>query len=95
MRCLVFVKFLSEGPLPPEVFFARLNARWSWLGKSNELGNGENNNRTSTAALCITDYESMEQLTLDLAIMPSAGISNVEIVPINEDTEFVQQEDVR
>ena len=94
MRCLVFVRFMPEGSLPPEDFFARLNSKWSWLGKANEIGSGYNNNRASTAALCITDYESIEQLTLDLAIMPGAGISNIEIVPISEEPELAEKEEV-
>ena len=84
---------MPEGSLSPEDFLARLNSRWSWLGKANEIGNVENNNRTSTAALCITDYESVEQLTLDLAIMPGAGISNIEVVPLSEEPELAVKEE--
>jgi hypothetical protein len=36
------------------------------------------------SAICIADYESLEQLTMDLSIMPGAGIANIEIVPISE-----------
>ena len=82
MRCLVFVKFLPGGSLAPEEFFARLNAQWWWLEDHND--STERHTPSSRSAICIADYESVEQLALDLSIMPGAGISNVEVVPILE-----------
>lgn len=89
MRCLVFVKFMPEGSLPAEVFFTHLNASWTWLGKANETINsrGGTTNQTPSAALCITNCESIKQLTLDLVTMPGAGIDKVEVVPLGEEQE--------
>jgi len=90
MQCLVLVKFLPEGSLSPEEFFSRINARWSWLENTDdsELGKArvcETGVRSPRSAICIADYESIEQLAIDLATMPGAGISNVEVVPISEE----------
>jgi hypothetical protein len=92
MQCLVLVKFQSGGSLPPEEFFRRLNTRWQWLesreGESANAFPGKANHVPSVrSAVCIADYESIEQLTIDLTIMPGAGISSVEVVPIHEKNE--------
>ena len=90
MQCLVLVKFLSGGALPPEEFFRRIDARWSWLEETDDAGlqseeSGGSGDVTSVrSALCIADFDSIEQLTMDLAIMPGAGISSVEVVPVSE-----------
>jgi hypothetical protein len=90
MHCLVLVKFLPEGSLSPEEFFTRINARWSWIESTNDTDLERTcfsraNDRSPKSAICIADYESIQQLALDLAIMPGAGISNVEVVPISEE----------
>jgi hypothetical protein len=95
MRCLVFVKFFPGGSLPPEEFFTRINAQWSHLEDTQgmELDNTlekPDRERLPKSAICIADYDSIEQLAMDLAIMPGAGISNVEVVPISEETEIKQ-----
>lgn len=90
MRCLVFVKFLPGGSLPPGEFFARINARWSRLEDTRDVA-GQGNPphlQSPRSAICIADYDSIEQLAIDLAIMPGAGISNVEVVPISEEMEL-------
>jgi hypothetical protein len=80
MKCLIFVKFLPEGSLPPAVFLSRLNARWGYIeeGSSTERAG-------AGSAICIADYESIEQLTLDLSVMPGAGIASIEVVPFPDD----------
>ena len=88
MYCLVLVKFLPEGSLSPEEFFSRINARWSWLEIRDDVDLGEvcldrTNVRSPRSAICIADYDSIEQLAMDLATMPGAGISNVEVMPIS------------
>jgi len=80
MQCLVFVKFLPGGSLSPEEFLSRINAQWSWFEEVRD-------NELPRSALCITDYESIEQLTIDLSIMPGAGISNVEVLPVYQKME--------
>ena len=93
MRCLVLVRFLPGGSLPPEEFFARLDAQWSWIeGTDDKASTTKDNNDAfrsgqARAAVGIADYESVEQLAVDLAIMPGAGISNVEVVPIADEAE--------
>jgi hypothetical protein len=93
MRCLVFVKFLPGGSIPPDEFFLRINAKWSHLEQiedtesKNALGK-TTRPQSPKSAICIADYDSIEQLTTDLAIMPGAGISNVEVVPISEETDY-------
>lgn len=80
------MKFLPEGSLPPEEFFARINARWSHLEDSENASPKETTRLHSPkSAICIADYESIDQLTMDLAVMPGAGISNIEIVPIPDE----------
>ncbi len=89
MRCLVLVRFLPGGSLPPDEFFARLQAKWMWLegGNSGLRSMSDRNSATfgqPRAAVGIADYDSVEQLSIDISIMPGAGISNVEVVPIEE-----------
>ncbi len=38
----------------------------------------------SRAAVGVADYDSVEQLSIDISIMPGASISNVEVIPIEE-----------
>lgn len=93
MRCLVLVKFLPGGSVAPEELFARINARWSWLEETHNTGSKEakvnrmTDTQTPRTVICITDYESIEQLAADLAVMPGAGISNVEVFPVSESEE--------
>jgi hypothetical protein len=93
MRCLVFVKFLPGGSLAPEEFFARINAQWSWLEDMRDSNPGKAIFETGAhtqyprSAICITDYDSIEQLSIDLSIMPGAGISNIEVLPLSEEVE--------
>lgn len=90
MRCLVMVKFLPGGSLPPEDFFARINARWSHLDNPEDTGLEQAFPSKPRSGVCIADYDSIEQLTLDLAVMPGAGIANIEVVPISGETELEQ-----
>lgn len=93
MQCLVFVKFLEGCSVPPDSFLSRINAKWSWLEETNETDppatefEGISRLQPPRSAICIADYESIEQLAIDLAIMPGAGISQVEVVPLSEETE--------
>jgi hypothetical protein len=93
MRCLVFVKFLSGGSLAPEEFFGRINAQFCWLEDEHDTESKEsdfgriNHAQSPRSAFCIAEYEAIEQLAIDLSIMPGAGISNVEVVPISEEVE--------
>jgi hypothetical protein len=91
----VYVKFLPGGSIPPEEFFARINAQWHWLedahnGESRNAGSGRNTfAQLPKSAICIADYDSIQQLAIDLAIMPGAGISNVEVIPVSEEMELI------
>jgi hypothetical protein len=90
MQCLVLVKFLPDGSISPEEFFTRIKARWYWL-EDIQNNNPEEKGlsktvriKTARSAMCIADYESIEQLAIDLSIMPGAGISEVEVLPVAE-----------
>jgi hypothetical protein len=95
MRCLVFVKFLPGGSLAPEEFFAHINAQSSWVEDGcmniyDEVNHKRINHRQSPkSAICVAEYESIEQLAIDLSIMPGAGISNIEVIPFSEEMELV------
>lgn len=87
------MKFLPGGSLPPEEFFTRINAQWSHLEDIEDMESENALEKTTRvqspkSAICIADYDSIEQLAMDLAIMPGAGISNVEVVPISEEIEL-------
>jgi hypothetical protein len=93
MWCLVYVKFLPGGSIAPEEFFSRINAQWSCiedyeLKSELDYATPPFKRPSRKTALCIADYDSIEQFTIDLAIMPGAGISAVEVVPIQEETDF-------
>ena len=93
MLFLVLVKFLPGGSLSPEEFFSRIHASWSWIDPVNEqstLDRPENlltHSSNVKSAMCIAELESIEQLAIDVAIMPGAGISNIEVVPIPTEKE--------
>lgn len=90
MRCLVFVKFLPGGSLSPEEFFARIKSEWNCVedGPGNRPGEDNRERKAHTqkarSAICIAEYDSIQQLAIDLAIMPGAGISNVEVLPVSD-----------
>ena len=94
MRCLVFVEFARGGSIPPTEFFMRMKAIWSYVKETEsgekETGSPSRNTSTQSAkcGICIADYDSIEQLTTDLAIMPGAGISNVQVFPFSEETDI-------
>ncbi len=96
MRCLVFVEFLPGGSIPPTEFFLRMKAIWSYVKNSENQKTETNNLQGKTIAqfaksgICVADYDSIEQLTTDLTIMPGAGISNVQIFPLSEEADFEQ-----
>ena len=89
MRCLVKVDFLPGGSLPPAVFFSSLNAIWSHIESplcKSEIpeDRGPSTQKLPVSGLCIADYDSIEQLSIDLAIMPGAGIAEIEVIPLSE-----------
>lgn len=90
MKYLIYVEFLPEGALSPEEFFARINAGWMWLD-NRDTRSGETGLRRvfrkkrPRFAACITEYDSMKQLSLDLVTMPGAGIANVRLKVLSGD----------
>jgi hypothetical protein len=95
MMFAVYVKFLPGGSIPPEEFFARINAQWYWLedtynAESRNASSGRNTVvQSPKSAICLADYDAVQQLAIDLAIMPGAGISNVEVIPVSEEMEII------
>jgi hypothetical protein len=43
--------------------------------------------QSSRSAFAIADYLSIEQLAIDLAVIPGAGIAGIEVFPITETEE--------
>jgi len=89
MRYLVFVKFLPGGSLAPGEFFVRIKAQWHWIEVMPDDESAKTRPQSARSAICISDYDSIEQFSIDLSTMPGAGISNVEVVPVSEGTELV------
>jgi hypothetical protein len=94
MRCLCYAKFPSSGTIPPSEFFAHIGTIWSYIEdntkttiKTSNLGLTRNN-QFPVSIVFITDCKSLEQLSSDLARMPCAGISNVEVFPMPGKKEF-------
>ena len=87
MKCLVFVRFLPDGAMQPEDFFSQVNAEWSLVEEFEDKRlQGENvqtqKTRKVKSGICIADYDSIEQLSIDLAGMPGTGILNIEIMTV-------------
>ncbi len=91
MRYLVFVRFLPGGALAPDEFFAHINAHWRFLEDTEDRESKTTGSERTPhlipprSAVCIVENKSIEELAIDLATMPGAGISNVEVRPISED----------
>ena len=94
MRCLCYAKFLSSGAIPPSEFFAYIATQWSFIEDSSKVviktsNYGKKlNHLLPQSIVFITDCKSVEELTSDLATMPGAGISNIEIFPVPEMVEY-------
>jgi hypothetical protein len=94
MRCLCYAKFLPSGSITPGEFFAHVGTKWSCVEDTpNPLVNTSNlgkfrNRSLPKSIVFITDCQSVEQLTSDLATLPGAGISNFEIFPVPEVLEY-------
>lgn len=95
MQCLVFVKFLPGGSVAPEEFFEHINAKFSWIeGQDCVLPEGvdfyrDDYHEFPKMAICVAEIESIEQLAIDLSIMPGAGISNIEVMPFYEKEKLI------
>lgn len=95
MQCLVFVKFLPGGSIAPEELFAHINAKLNWVeGQDSIMPEGVNLikddfHQLPKTAICVAEYDSIEQLAIDLSIMPGAGISNIEVIPFYEEMESI------
>jgi hypothetical protein len=94
MKCLVFVKFLPGGSLTPDQFFSHLNAGWGWYDGADDVVTVDENQYNSgkqhpkvLSAVCVADYDSIQQLAIDISIMPGAGIAGIEVMPVPEEAE--------
>ncbi len=93
MMLAVYVEFLPGGSMPPDEFFARINARWYRVEEPSDAEPGNAGVERPAQAqvprsgICITDYDSVQQLAIDLAVKPDAGIANMEMFPAHEKAE--------
>ena len=94
MRCLCYAKFLTSGGVPPSEFFAHIATQWSCIEDSQKTtiktsNYGKNHcHLLPQSIVFIADCKSVEELTTELATMPGAGISNIEIFPVPEMVEY-------
>jgi hypothetical protein len=95
MRCLCYAECMDNGTIAPGEFFAHISTKWSCLGdsskaeyKTSKYRTAHNNRQLPHSIIFITDCLSVEQLTSDLAAMPGAGISSLEIFPVPEMVEY-------
>ena len=90
MRCLCYAKFLSAEAIRPGEFSAHLGSVWTCIEDSSKTTTNISNlgvtrdQPISKSIVFITDCKSIAQLTSDLETMPGAGISNIEVFPIQE-----------
>jgi hypothetical protein len=93
MRCLCYAKFLSNGTIPLSEFFAHLGTEWSCIEETPGTLKTSNldvvrNQLLPKSIVFIADCMSIEQLTSDLATLPGACISRLEIFPVPEVLEY-------
>ncbi|MFZ2038201.1 MAG: hypothetical protein WCC72_09440 [Dehalococcoidales bacterium] len=94
MRCLCYAKFLPGGAITPGEFFAHIGSKWSCIEDSSRkiqtdtVNEGIQNRLMPHAIVFITECKSIKQLTADLATMPGAGISGLEIFTVKEVLEY-------
>lgn len=94
MRCLCHAKFMSNGSIAPGEFFAHIGTKWSCVEDTPNVSIHPSNPAVARKHLLpksivfIVDCQSVKQLTSDLATLPGAGISNVEIFPLPEVVEY-------
>ncbi len=89
MVCVIRVKFLSEVSISPNEFFVCMKPVWSSFETPSETTNmnaGIISRRRINphTAICIANCDSVEQLSREIAIMPGAGVESIEIVPLSE-----------
>jgi hypothetical protein len=95
MRCLCCVKFLPGGAITPGEFFAHIGPKWSCIEDSTmkierdaENERIKHNHLLPRAIIFVTECKSINQLKSDFAKLPGAGISGLEIFPVQEVLEY-------
>ena len=94
MSCLCYVKFLSTGAISLGEFFAHLDTEWSSIEDTTKTATNNSNSGMvrngllPKSVIFIADCKSVEQLASDLARLPGAGISCLEIFPVPELVEY-------
>ncbi len=94
MQCLAVVTFLPGCSLPPEEFSKHLKHRWTWIENTADIHipkpnfNETHHSLPAKFTVFIADYESVEQMAMDLAIIPGAGISSIEILPVSYGSKY-------
>ena len=94
MRCLCYAKFSPAGTISLGEFFTHLGAEWSCIEDTTKaVTNTSNlgmapNGLIPESIVFIADCKSLEQLASDLAKLPGAGISCLEIFPVPEVLEY-------
>jgi hypothetical protein len=84
MLYLVKVRFMPGGSMCPEEFFRRINAVWCMTESKDEGAHvrsvrGAGGGEAEVNGFCIAEFDSIEQLAVDLSVMPGAGIANISI----------------
>ena len=90
LKCLCYAKFLSNGSVSHDEFFAHMGAKWvniedtSTASNKNVHRNLTHNNLLRKSIVFVIDCKTPEQIASALATMPGAGISNIEVFPVPE-----------
>lgn len=94
MVYVIRVKFLSKMSISPNEFFATLKPVWSATENSSGTGGsyaGSISRRLTNpqSVVCMADCDSVEELSRQIAIMPGAGVESIEILPLFENQDVV------
>ncbi len=92
MVCVIRVKFLSEVSISPNEFFSYMKPVWSSIDNSFRTtginaGIVSHKRINPGFAVCIANCDSMEKLSKEIAIMPGAGVESIEILPLPENSD--------
>ena len=88
VRFLVAVRGVQGQTISPEELFSRLSARWMWVEERQQPEKAkapkleETNSKEVAVGICVTESDSLADISAQLVKLPGAGIMSIEVYPL-------------